>query len=192
MSHISEFVLRAFLIGVGATLVMDLWALFLKRLGIPSLNFAFLGRWIGHLRSRQWTHASIATAPPIKAELWIGWFAHYSIGVTFAALLLAAYGLEWARNPTLIPALIIGIVTVVAPLFLLQPALGAGIASSKTPTPVFNCLKSLTTHTVFGLGLYLAAFATASLIRSPARQAARSSAVADRSESTPLPGREAG
>ena len=80
---------------------------------------------------------------------------------TFAALLLAVFGVEWARKPTLLPALIIGIVTVVAPLFILQPALGAGIAFSKTPKPAFNCIKSLITHTVFGLGLYLAAFATA-------------------------------
>ena len=167
MSHTSEFVLRAFFIGVGATIVMDLWALLLKQLGIPSLNFAFLGRWIGHLPHGQWTHESIAKAAPIRGELWIGWFAHYSIGVTFAALLLAVYGLEWARKPTLLPALIIGIVTVVAPLFILQPALGAGIASSKTPRPVFNSIKSLTTHTVFGLGLYLAALATALIPLSP-------------------------
>jgi hypothetical protein len=163
MSHTAEFVVRAFCIGVGATIVMDLWALVLKQLGIPSLNFAFLGRWIGHLPHGQWAHESIAKAAPIRAELWMGWFAHYSIEVIFAALLLAAYGLEWARQPTVLPALTIGIVTVVAPLFILQPALGAGIASSKTPTPVFNCIKSLTTHTVFGLGLYLAAFATALL-----------------------------
>jgi hypothetical protein len=94
----------------------------------------------------------------------MGWCAHYSIALTFAALLLAAYGLEWARKPTVLPALTIGIVTVIAPLFILQPALGAGIASSKTPQPAFNCVKSLTTHTVFGLGLYLAALATAWLI----------------------------
>src|SRR5208282_269127 len=159
MSHTSEFVLRALLVGVGATIVMDFWALFLNQLGIPSWNFAFLGRWIGHLPGRHWTHENIAKAAPIKRELWMGWFAHYSIGVAFAALLLAVYGLEWARKPTLLPALIIGIVTVVAPLFILQPGLGAGIASSKTPKPVFNCIKSLTTHTVFGLGLYLAALA---------------------------------
>lgn len=52
----SEFVLRAFFMGVGATIVMNLWALLLKQLGIPSLNFAFLGRWIGHLPDGQWTH----------------------------------------------------------------------------------------------------------------------------------------
>jgi hypothetical protein len=164
MSYTSEFVLRAFSIGVGATIVMDIWALLLKQLGIPSLNFAFLGRWIGHLPHGQWIHEGIAKAAPIRGELWMGWFAHYSIGVTFAALLLGVYGLEWARKPTLLPALIIGIVTVGAPLFILQPALGAGIASSKTPKPVFNCIKSLATHTVFGLGLYLAALATASLL----------------------------
>ena len=79
MSHISEFVLRAFLIGAGATIVMDLWTFLLKQLGIPSLNFAFLGRWIGHLPGGQWTHEAIAKAAPLKAELWMGWFAHYFI-----------------------------------------------------------------------------------------------------------------
>jgi hypothetical protein len=161
MDHISEFVLRAVSIGVGATIVMDIWALLLKQLGIPSLSFAFIGRWIGHLPQGQWTHESMAKAAPIRGELWIGWLAHYSIGVAFAALLLAEYGLEWARKPTLLPALIVGIVRVVSPLFILQPALGAGIASSKTPKPVFNSIKSLTTHTVFGLGLYFAAEAVA-------------------------------
>jgi len=140
MSHTSEFILRVVFIGAGATIAMDLWALLLKQLGIPSPNFAFLGRWIGHLPHGQWTHESIAKAAPIIGELWIGWFADYSIGVAFAVLLLAVYGLEWARKPTLLPALIIGIVTVVAPLFILQPALGAGIASSKTPKPLLNCI----------------------------------------------------
>src|SRR5471030_1660155 len=100
MSHASEFVARALCIGVGATVVMDLLALVLKQLGIPSLNFAFLGRWIGHLSHGQWAHERIAKAAPIRGELWMGWCAHYSIGVTFAAFLLAAYGLEWARQPT--------------------------------------------------------------------------------------------
>jgi hypothetical protein len=59
----------------------------------------------------------------------MGWCAHYSIGVTFAAVLLAAFGLPWARSPSLFPALLIGIVTVLAPLLVLQLALGAGIKS---------------------------------------------------------------
>ena len=62
----------------------------------------------------------------------------------------------------------------VAPFFVLQPALGAGIASSKTPAPFFNTFKSLITHTIFGVGLFLAARAdlTAGVIR-PALEAGR-------------------
>lgn len=159
-----EFALRAVVLGVGATMVMDLWALLLKQIGIPSLNFAFLGRWLGHLPEGRLVHESIAKAAPVKGELLLGWCAHYSIGITFAALLLSTFGLEWARSPSLPPALLIGIVTVVAPLLVLQPALGAGIFSSKTPAPVFNSLKSLITHAVYGFGLYLSALATGSLL----------------------------
>jgi hypothetical protein len=165
MSKTIEFVVRSIVIGAGATVVMDVWAAVLRRFGVPSLNFALLGRWIGHVPRGRWLHESIAKAAPIRGELLIGWGAHYSIGITFAALLLAAFGVQWGRSPTLLPALLMGIVTAVAPLFVLQPALGAGIASWKTPTPVFNTVKSLITHTVFGVGLFLAARATGSLIQ---------------------------
>jgi hypothetical protein len=164
MSPNIEIVLRTVAIGVGATAVMDGWAWLLRRLGVPSLDFALLGRWIGHFRDGQWLHASIAKAPPVRGEAALGWLAHYSIGVGFAALLLASFGLKWARSPTLLPALAIGVVTVAAPLLLLQPALGAGIASSKTAAPLFNSLKSVVTHTVFGVGLYLAALVSALLV----------------------------
>jgi hypothetical protein len=165
MNTTSEFALRMVSIGVGATMVMDLWALLLKQVGIPSLNFALLGRWIGHLPEGKWIHESIAKAKPVRGELLMGWCAHYSIGITFAGVLLATFGLGWARSPSLPPALFIGIVTVAAPLLVLQPALGAGIASSKTPKPIFNSVKSVVTHAVFGCGLYLAALAVAVISR---------------------------
>ncbi len=159
-----ELIVRAVVVGVGATLLMDLWALVLKQFGVPSLNFAFLGRFIGHLPEGRLMHESIASAAPVRGELLLGWSAHYLTGVTFSTLLLATFGLEWARSPTLLPALFIGIVTVAAPLLLLQPALGAGIASTKTATPLFSSLKSLATHTVYGFGLYLTASVTAWLV----------------------------
>lgn len=164
MSTATEFLLRGILIGGGATLVIDAWAALLRRFGVPSLSLALLGRWVGHLPRGQFMHVSIAKAPPVRRELLLGWLAHYAIGISFAALLLATFGLDWGRSPTLGPALLVGIGTVVSPLFILQPALGAGIASSKTPRPVFNTLKSLMTHTVFGLGLFVAALLTARLL----------------------------
>ncbi len=161
MSNNAEAISRIVLIGIGATLTMDVWAWILRRAGVPSLNFAFLGRWIGHLREGRFVHANIAKSAPVRGERILGWSAHYAIGISFAALLVSTFGLEWARTPSLLPALAIGIVTVVAPLFVLQPALGAGIASSKTPTPVFNCVKSVVTHIVYGFGLYIAAVGVA-------------------------------
>jgi hypothetical protein len=140
-------------------MVLDLWALVLKRMNVPTLNFAMLGRWVGHLAKGKWAHEAIAKAQPVRGELALGWFAHYTIGIAFAALLVTVRGVEWLQDPSLLPALAIGAATVVAPLFVMQPAMGAGIASFKTRTPVLNSLRSVVNHTVFGAGLYLAAAA---------------------------------
>lgn len=153
-----EFLVWTVLIGVGATVVMDLWGVFLKRcFGIPSLNFAMVGRWLGHIPSGQFAHDSIARASPVRGEGVIGWSAHYAIGIVFAGLLLAIWGLDWARQPTLLPALVVGVATVAAPFFIMQPGMGAGFAASKTPRPNVARLRSLATHTVFGFGLYATA-----------------------------------
>ncbi|OVZ64709.1 hypothetical protein CDO44_00395 [Pigmentiphaga sp. NML080357] len=64
------------------------------------------------------------------------------------------------------PALALGVATVVAPFFILQPGLGAGIAASKTPRPNAARLRSLVTHAVFGLGLYISAWLATPLFRS--------------------------
>lgn len=161
---LQEFPL-AMLVGIGATAFMDAWLVLLQRLGVPTLNFAFIGRWVGHLLRGQLTHAAIAQAPPIRGEKAWGWLTHYAVGVAFAALLVGVQGREWLYQPTLLPALAVGVATVAAPLLVMQPAMGSGFAASRTPTPLKNCLRSLANHTVFGLGLYLAAQAVAWLAR---------------------------
>lgn len=159
-----ELAWRGVVIGAGATLVIDLWAAALRRIGVPSLNMAFLGRWVGHLPAGRFFHENIAKSPPVRGESLLGWLAHYGIGVSFASVLLALFGLDWAHAPTLGPALLVGLGSLPAPLFVLQPALGAGVASSKTTRPVFNTLKSVMTHTVFGVGMFLAAWVAARLL----------------------------
>lgn len=157
-----DLLLRAVLIGVGATIVMDLWALLLKRLfGAPSLDYAMVGRWIGHLPRGRLTHPGIARSAPVAGERAIGWIAHYAIGIGFALLLLAIWGPAWAARPTLPPALIVGIATVAAPFLILQPGMGAGIAASRTPKPGVARLRSLMAHASFGVGLYLAGWVAA-------------------------------
>lgn len=139
---------------------MDLWALFVKRtFGIPSLDYAMVGRWIGHLPQGRVVHSPIGGSSPIGGEKALGWIAHYAIGVAFAWMLLLIVGLDWALHPTLPPALVTGLVTLVAPFFILQPGMGAGVAAAKTPAPRTARLRSLMAHLSFGIGLYLAALA---------------------------------
>ena len=157
----NEMVLIA-LTGAGATAVTDIWAIVRKRVfGIPLPNFALVGRWIAHLAHGRLRHDSIAAVPPVRAELAIGWGAHYLIGAGFAFLLPAFWGTEWIHQPTLMPALIVGISTVAAPFLIMQPGMGAGIAASRTPHPGAARIQSLLTHAVFGLGLYLTAILVA-------------------------------
>jgi hypothetical protein len=159
MTQAIEIISSAIVIGAGATAVMDLWAAFLRRcFGVSSLDFALLGRWIGHFPRGQFVHDSIGKAMPVRNERIIGWSAHYAIGVLFAALLLAVWGLEWTRRPILPPALIVSFATLVAPFFIMQPAMGAGLAASKVPHPNIARLRSIATHTVYGMGLYLSAW----------------------------------
>jgi len=154
---------RLLLIGIGATAVLDLWLALLRRLGLPGLDMALLGRWVAHLPRGRFVHAAIARAEVVAGERAWGWLAHYAIGIAFAALLVGLLGQRWLHAPTLLPALAFGVATVVAPLFVMQPAMGAGFAASRTPTPLKNCLRSLASHAVFGLGLYLCAAALAFL-----------------------------
>lgn len=157
MNTLTSGAAHILLIGVGATAVMDAWLLLLQRLGVPALNFAMIGRWVGHWRRGTWQHDAIAKAAPVRGELALGWLVHYATGIAFAALLAGIAGMQWMHQPTLLPALCLGIGTVAAPWLVMQPAMGAGIASSRTATPVKNQLRSLANHSIFGFGLYLAA-----------------------------------
>jgi len=150
-----DYLLHAVPIGAGATVAIDLWAVARRRLlGIAPLDYGLVGRWFAYLAQGRFHHDRIAATPPVPHERTIGWAAHYLIGIAFAALLLAVWGLDWARHPTIGPALIVGIGGVAAPLLVMMPGMGAGIAASRTPHPWAARFQSLVTHTVFGLGLY--------------------------------------
>jgi hypothetical protein len=161
-----NYVLGEIGIGIGATMLMDLWNLFLKRaFNIPSLNYCLLGRWLRHMPGGTFRHASITTAPQQPYECAVGWIAHYTIGVVFALVFIGLVSRDWLWRPTLLPALLFGIGTVVFPFLILQPSLGLGIAASRTPHPTQARLKSLVTHTVFGVGLYVCALGVSYVLR---------------------------
>jgi uncharacterized membrane protein YagU involved in acid resistance len=159
-------ILAAIVIGVGATLIMDLWNQLLKRaFSISSLDYCLLGRWLRHMPAGNVRHANITATPHKAFECTVGWIAHYTIGVMFALVFVLLTSGAWLARPTLLLALLYGIGTVVFPFFIMQPSLGLGIAASRTPKPTQARLKSLVTHIVFGVGLYLCALGVSYVMR---------------------------
>ncbi len=159
MNNLALSLISAILIGLGATLTTDLWALFLKRtFKITAPNYCLVGRWLRHMPEGTFKHSNIASAPQKSAECTVGWIAHYMIGITFAIAFLVLAGNDWLQYPKLIPAITFGVVTVLMPFFIMQPAFGLGLAASKTSNPNQARFRSLMNHTVFGAGLYLFAW----------------------------------
>jgi hypothetical protein len=160
------FLAWAIPIGLGATAFMDITALVRKSLaGTPLPDYALVGRWLAHMPRGRFRHSSIAAAAPIPGERLTGWTVHYLTGIAFAALLLVFFGPDWVHHPVPGPALAVGIVSVAAPFLLMQPGMGAGLASRRSPSPNAARLRSLVTHTIFGLGLYAAGWITHLLAR---------------------------
>jgi hypothetical protein len=158
MSIGTSGVLTAVLVGAGATLLLDLWSLLLQHaFKVPFPNLCLLGRWLRHMPDGKFVHASIASAAPKRSECALGWIAHYAIGAVFALAFVALVPTGWLEQPTFLPALLFGLATVLFPYLIMQPAYGLGIAASKTPNPTAARLKSLMSHGIFGLGLYLTA-----------------------------------
>ena len=152
-----NIIIKIIAIGIGATILLDIWNYILSLLDIKSLDYRFVGRWIGNFVNGKFYHKNIMIAPALQNELFIGWTAHYLIGISFSFFLIFVFGNEWLLKPLIIPAIIIGFVTVIFPLFIMQPALGFGVASSNLPNPLVRVLKSIITHLVYGAGLYLSA-----------------------------------
>jgi DUF2938 family protein len=143
------------LTGIGATAITDLWPIARRRLlGMALPDYGLVGRWIAWMPRGRFFHDPISATARVRGERAIGWVVHYLIGMAFAGLLPALWGAGWIHQPTLLPALIVGIGTVAAPFLVMQPGMGAGVAASRTPRPATARLQSLVTHAIFGLGLY--------------------------------------
>jgi DUF2938 family protein len=161
----ATYFLGAVAIGLGATLFMDLWALFLKRaFNTPSANYCLVGRWFRHMPEGTFMHASIANASQKRFECMVGWIAHYVIGAVYALGLVALVSGEWLAQPTFLPALLFGVGTVLVPFLVMHPSFGLGIAASRAPNPTQTRLRSLMAHTAFGVGLYVCAVGVSSVV----------------------------
>ena len=147
----------AVLLGAFATAIFDLYLAFIQPriFKTPFTGFSMFGRWVGHLAKGRFFHDSVAAAGPVPYEKPIGWIGHYAVGILFAAILIILWP-QFLAMPTLAPALVVGIGSVLAPFCVMQPAFGMGLFASKTPNPWAVRIRALASHFVFGLCLYAA------------------------------------
>ena len=152
--------LKIFTVSIVATLATDAWQRLLQTIaGIAPANWALVGRWIVRIFRGVFVRRPITATPQVNGEVAIGWAFHYAVGVFYAALYLAIMGFGFNSGPTLASPLIFAIVLLVAPWFILQPALGLGFIASHSPNPAATRTVNASVHAVFGLGLYLGAAA---------------------------------
>jgi Protein of unknown function (DUF2938) len=70
MTETVDFLVRAFLIGMGATAVMDIWAAARKWLrGITQPDYGLVGRWLAYVVRGRFRHNPIATSSHPKATM---------------------------------------------------------------------------------------------------------------------------
>lgn len=156
MNSLTLTIISAVVMGIGATLTFDLWGLFLKyTFRIPPSNICLVGRWVRYMPAGIFRHANITASPQKRAECLVGWVSHYLIGVTFAGIFVALLGTRWLEHPMPSPAIAFGVVTVLAPFFILQPSFGFGIAASKSANAMQARIRTLMNHVAFGVGLYV-------------------------------------
>jgi hypothetical protein len=155
MDSTALLMVKTVIVGIGSTLTFDLWAQFLKHtFKIRPSNICLVGRWLCYLPEGKFVHTNILSSPHKNGECSVGWFAHYMTGISFSLLFIVIVGAKWLQQPSPVSAIIFGAVTVIAPLFIMQPALGFGFAASKSPNPMQARFRSLMNHTAFGAGLY--------------------------------------
>ena len=131
-----ETIFNGFLIGLGATVAMDAWALIQNRLwSLPMPNWAMPGRWFAHLFKGKILHRDIEQTDAVSGELVLGWLFHYGVGVIYGIVFLLMVGSAWLKDPDFLTAWIYAVATIAAGWFVLQPGMGLGWAASNTLTP---------------------------------------------------------
>ena len=149
--------LNALLIGVIGTLISDLIIVGMNRLfKTSSLDFSWVGRWFLYMMKGQYQHHTILQSPAIEGEKPFGWLMHYVIGILIAWIMLLLYNNVFTGINPYLYALIFGVITVIFPFFIMQPAFGFGVMASKTPFPKIARMRSLLSHLYFGIGLCFA------------------------------------
>jgi len=150
--------IRSVLIGILATITMDILSVTSLKLGLISfLPPRLTGRWFALMSRGQFLHTDIAQAPPFSHEMAIAAPMHYAIGFTLGIVYLLVTSVVGLSHRSLITALGFGLCTNLLPWLLMFPAMGYGWFGTHGPPGTRLFLSSIVTHCFYGIGLWLGA-----------------------------------
>ncbi len=159
MTSSTQAIITAAMIGIGGTIVLDIYAFILQRVfGVPATNWKMVGRWVGHMPAGQFIQRNMEQTKPVTGEHALGWFIHYAIGIAYGLLLVVIWGPGWLEQPGIAEPLTLALLLLVLPYFFMMPGMGMGMAGSRTPKPNVTRMKSVIGHSIFGGGMYLTAW----------------------------------
>lgn len=149
--------LEMILMGVFATLFMDIAAMVLGRLRIihPPVSPEVVGRWTLYLLRGKFIHKDINQTQPLSNEKTAALLSHYLIGIGLAGVYLLLEYYEPAMRDQIWIPLLFGVATVLLPWLWLYPSMGFGFLASKSPRKSSFIFTSLVNHTDFGLGFMI-------------------------------------
>src|SRR5215469_8887673 len=152
----SIFSMRSVLIGILATITMDVLSITALKLGlIAFLPPRLTGRWFASLARGQFLHSDIGRVPPINYEMAIALPMHYIVGITLALLYLLLVSALRLSPRNLITVLAFALCTNVLPWLLMFPSMGYGWFGTHGPPGTRLFFSSLITHSFYGLGLWM-------------------------------------
>lgn len=153
-----EIAAQAVMIGIGGTIILDLYAVLAQRLfGIGATNWRMVGRWFGNMPRGQFVQTNMMQTAPVWGEHALGWIIHYVIGAGYGLLLVVIWGPGWLGDPDIAAPLILALALLILPYFMMMPGMGMGLAGARTPKPNITRIKSVAGHSIFGCGMYLTA-----------------------------------
>ena len=143
--------------GVLGTVVMDLGNHLLARSGaVLTIDVVTIGRMAAGWARGRFIYNDPGEMEPVANEKLLGYAAHYAIGVGLAFIYVFGWALlaEGPASPGW--AVVYGLATTAASLFLVYPSMGLGMWGRRSPAGIRAVLSPPANHLFFGVGMAVA------------------------------------
>ena len=152
-----DLVMTGVVAGVAGTVAMDVLNHLVARTGmISKIDVPMIGRMAAGWAHGRFRYEHPSEMEPIENEMLYGYVTHYSIGVCLAVPYVLGWDLLVGGPVSPAWAVVYGVATTVASVFLVLPSMGFGVLGGRSPEGMKPALSSLANHLFYGIGMAVA------------------------------------